>query len=133
MPLPSAFLDAFDGPPTTKFNVCCAVPGPVNGPSSLGTISIKKSNWSDFDKAFEISARESVRRLLESAIMKARAVISDIKTGVLHETQYRASEAEYKLSQALQKRIGAKKIRVINRSSQSSIKHVYRLQQSSTT
>ena len=50
------------------------------GNSSLGTMSIKKSNWSDFERAFAMSARESVRRLLESATMKARAVISAMKT-----------------------------------------------------
>lgn len=70
----------FDVPPTPKFNVCCALPGTLNGASSLGTISIKKSNWSDLERAFEISDRESVRLLFESAIMNARAVISDIKT-----------------------------------------------------
>ena len=52
-------------------------------PSSLGTISIRKSNWSDFASAFAMSARDSVRRLLESAIMNARAVISAMKTAHL--------------------------------------------------
>ena len=46
-------------------------------------MSIRKSNWSDFASAFAMSARESVRRLLESAIMNARAVISAMKTALL--------------------------------------------------
>ena len=57
--------------------VPCAAPP---GGSSRGTMSMRKSNWSDLLRAFAISARESVRRLFESAIMKARAVISAIKT-----------------------------------------------------
>jgi hypothetical protein len=69
--------------------VCCVIPGPLNGASSLGTISIKKSNWSDFERAFEISERESVRRLFESAIMNARAVISDMKTQVWVDNEMR--------------------------------------------
>jgi hypothetical protein len=81
LPFPSPCLPSgFDGPPTPKFSVCCALPGTLNGASSLGTMSIKKSNWSDLERAFEISERESVRRLLESAIINARAVISDMKT-----------------------------------------------------
>jgi hypothetical protein len=48
--------------------------------SSRGTISMRKSNWSDLPRALAISERESVRLLLESAMMNARAVISDIKT-----------------------------------------------------
>ena len=48
--------------------------------SSRGTISMRKSNWSDLFRALAMSERESVRRLFESAIMNARAVISDIKT-----------------------------------------------------
>ena len=48
--------------------------------SSRGTISIRKSNWSDLLSALAMSARESVRRLFESATMNARAVISAINT-----------------------------------------------------
>lgn len=51
------------------------------GSSSLGTISMRKSNWSDLLKALEISERDRVRRLLESAMIKARAVISEMNTG----------------------------------------------------
>ena len=43
-------------------------------------MSMRKSNWSDFESALAMSDRESVRRLLESATMKARAVISEMKT-----------------------------------------------------
>ena len=43
---------------------------------------MRKSNWSDLFNALEMSARESVRRLLASAIINARAVISAINTGV---------------------------------------------------
>lgn len=43
-------------------------------------MSIKKSNWSDFESALAMSARESVRRLFESATMNARDVISEMKT-----------------------------------------------------
>lgn len=50
------------------------------GGSSLGTMSIRKSNWSDLLSAFAMSDRERVRRLLESAMMKARAVISEMNT-----------------------------------------------------
>ena len=55
-------------------------PPPGKGRSSRGTMSIRKSNWSDLLSAFAISARDRVRRLFESAIMNARAVISDMKT-----------------------------------------------------
>ena len=48
--------------------------------SSLGRMSMRKSNWSDLLTAFAMSARDSVRRLFESAIMKARAVISAMNT-----------------------------------------------------
>ena len=41
---------------------------------------MRKSNWSDLLSALAMSARDKVRRLLESATMKARAVISAIKT-----------------------------------------------------
>lgn len=51
-----------------------------NGNSSLGTMSMRKSNWSDLLRAFAISDRERVRRLLESAMMNARAVISEMNT-----------------------------------------------------
>lgn len=57
-----------------------AAPAAANGSSSLGTMSMRKSNWSDLLKALAMSERESVRRLLASATMKARAVISDINT-----------------------------------------------------
>ena len=70
---PTALADAPGAPP--------GIPPPGN-PSSLGTMSIKKSNWSDLDNALAMSARESVRRLFESATMKARAVISAMNTGV---------------------------------------------------
>lgn len=63
-----------------------AEPGAPEGTgSSLGTISMRKSNWSDLLSAFAMSARERVRRLLESATMNARAVISVMKTGGLLE------------------------------------------------
>ena len=48
--------------------------------SSRGTMSMRKSNWSDLPSALAMSARDKVRRLLESATMNARAVISAIKT-----------------------------------------------------
>ena len=48
--------------------------------SSLGNMSIRKSNWSDLAMARDMSDRERVRRLFESATMNARAVISAIKT-----------------------------------------------------
>lgn len=93
-PLSPGLSCEFDGPPTPKFRVCCAIPGPLNGASSLGTISIKKSNWSDFERAFEISERESVRRLFESAIMNARAVISDMKTQVWVDNEMDISDRD---------------------------------------
>ena len=74
-PLP----DAPFAPPDPRFG-CAFDDGVVNGASSLGTISMRKSNWSDFDRAFDMSERESVRRLFESAMMNARAVISDMNT-----------------------------------------------------
>lgn len=58
-----------------------AVPGADGKGSSRGRMSMRKSNWSDLLTALAMSARESVRRLLESAMMKARAVISEMKTG----------------------------------------------------
>ena len=54
----------------------CAPPGG----SSRGTMSMRKSNWSDLLRAFAMSARDNVRRLFESAMMNARAVISAMKT-----------------------------------------------------
>ena len=79
------------------------------GSSSLGTMSMRKSNWSDLVKAFAMSDRDRVRRLLESAMIKARAVISEIKTG--RRGSFRVtSESEVlrdSLSQALQNRMGA--------------------------
>jgi len=47
-------------------------------------MSIRKSNWSDLLSALAMSARDSVRRLFESAMMNARAVTSEMKT-VIHE------------------------------------------------
>ena len=41
---------------------------------------MRKSNWSDLLRAFAMSARDNVRRLFESAMMNARAVISAMKT-----------------------------------------------------
>ena len=41
---------------------------------------MRKSNWSGFESALAMSERESVRRLLESATMNAREVISEMKT-----------------------------------------------------
>ena len=66
----------FEGPDPFAFPE-----GPGKEASSRGTMSIRKSNWSDLLSAFAMSARDNVRRLFESATIKARAVISDIKTG----------------------------------------------------
>lgn len=44
---------------------------------------MRKSNWSDLLSALAISERDNVRRLLESAMMKALAVISEINTTVV--------------------------------------------------
>lgn len=52
--------------------------------SSRGTMSMRKSNWSDLLIAFAMSARESVRRLSASAMMNARAVISAMNTAHSH-------------------------------------------------
>lgn len=41
---------------------------------------MRKSNWSDLASALAMSARERVRLLFESAMIKARAVISAINT-----------------------------------------------------
>lgn len=57
-----------------------AAPPVGKGISSLGTRSMRKSNWSDLLKALAMSERDSVRRLFESAMMKARAVTSAMKT-----------------------------------------------------
>lgn len=46
---------------------------------------MRKSNWSDLLNAAAISERESVRRLLESAMMNARAVISSMNTTVYED------------------------------------------------
>lgn len=48
--------------------------------SSRGTVSMRKSNWSDLLSALAMSARDNVRRLFESATINARAVISAMKT-----------------------------------------------------
>ena len=79
-----------------------------NESSSRGTMSIKKSNWSDLLSAFAISERERVRRLLESAMIKAREVISEMKTcGMVSATLDLTKDKDNALSHALQKRIGA--------------------------
>ena len=93
------------------------LPGPVvldpdapaveYGKSSRGTMSMRKSNISDLLNAFAMSARERVRRLLESAIMNARAVISEMKTMVGSVPAPGEKPRGNLLSQALQKRIGA--------------------------
>lgn len=54
--------------------------GACGGGSSLGKISIKKSNWSDLAIARAMSDLDKVLRLFVSATMKARAVISAMKT-----------------------------------------------------
>lgn len=136
LPLPSPCLPSVvDGPPTPKFNVCCALPGPPNGASSLGTMSIKKSNWSDLDRAFEMSERESVRRLFESAIMNARAVISDIKTN--HRDQMRSKtnkRDDTDFHKPCKRGWVLDTDNVVNQwKSQLNVKHLYRPQQSSTT
>ena len=53
---------------------------PEKAASSLGTISMRKSKWSDLVRALAISALDNVRRLLESATMNARPVISAMNT-----------------------------------------------------
>jgi hypothetical protein len=87
---------------------------PGKGSSSRGTMSMRKSNWSDLLNAFAISERESVRRLFESAIINARAVISAINTEntngygkKLHPDGAYNDKNDYALSQALQNKIGA--------------------------
>lgn len=71
---------------------------------------MRKSNWSDLLSALAMSERDRVRRLFESAIMKALAVISDIKTTFRHKTLERCKmkSMNHALSQALQKRTGAR-------------------------
>lgn len=54
--------------------------GVCGGGSSRGKMSIKKSNWSDFAIALAMSDLDNVLRLFVSATMKARAVISAMKT-----------------------------------------------------
>ena len=73
MPLPDP------DPPALAAPAAAAAVEPGNG-SSLGKMSMRKSNWSDLLTALAMSARERVRRLFESAMMKARAVISAINT-----------------------------------------------------
>jgi hypothetical protein len=73
---------------------------------------MRKSNWSDLLSALAMSARDKVRRLLESATMKARAVISAIKTFFGQVSQGINKGKERKnggsvLSHALQNRMGA--------------------------
>lgn len=71
---------------------------------------MRKSNWSDLLSALAISERDNVRRLLESAMMKALAVISEINTTVVASVRQqplvRRRENDV-LSQALQNRMGA--------------------------
>ena len=76
VPAPAPFTPAPLAPGADGFGAGC--PGKVA--SSLGTISIRKSKWSDLVRALAISALDNVRRLLESATMKARPVISAINT-----------------------------------------------------
>ena len=73
-------------------------------------MSIRKSNWSDLLSALAMSARERVRRLLESAMMNARAVISAMKTKtrVCLVDESGPHENIHALSHALQNRIGAR-------------------------
>ena len=70
---------------------------------------MRKSNWSDLLSALAMSARERVRRLLESAMMNARAVISAMKTGTRVRLVDEANLHEniHAPSHALQNRIGA--------------------------
>lgn len=73
---------------------------------------MRKSNWSDLLIALAMSARDNVLRLFESAMMKARAVISAMKTvdwvdGEWHVTHEQCARV---LSQALQKSIGARAV-----------------------
>lgn len=93
------------GTPDVAFVPDCAGIG-----SSRGTISIKKSNWSDLLSALAMSARERVRRLLESAMINARAVISEMNTKFDTDVSYTVGGycmCEDSLSQALQNKIGA--------------------------
>ena len=71
---------------------------------------MRKSNWSDLLSALAMSARERVRRLLESAMMNARAVISAMKTEtrVCLVDESGPHENIHALSHALQNRIGAR-------------------------
>jgi len=55
----------------------------IFGGSSLGTISIKKSNWSDRETALATSLRCNVLRLFSSAFNQALLVISQIKISQL--------------------------------------------------
>ena len=76
----------FPEPDAPAFAVAAAAAAEPGNGSSLGRISMRKSNWSDLLTAFAMSARDRVRRLLESAMMNARAVISAINT--TDEVQY---------------------------------------------
>lgn len=86
--------------------------------SSRGTMSMRKSNWSDLLSALAMSARDRVRRLLESATMNARAVISAMKTFVSRPKKNNQRTRKWGegreemggvsvLSHALQNRMGA--------------------------
>lgn len=70
-------------------------------------MSMRKSNWSDLLSAFDISERDNVLRLFESAIMKAREVISAMKTAQTFFRLRTAKRRQNLLSQALQNNIGA--------------------------
>src|SRR5271170_6797092 len=66
---------------------------------------MRKSNCSDLPSALAMSPRESVRRLLESAMMKARAVISEMNTvmemgkGCVRGTKERKKERKSVISE----------------------------------
>ena len=84
---------------------CPVVAGPYG--SSRGTMSIRKSNWSDLFSALAMSERDRVRRLFESAMMNAREVISAMNTATCQRRNPPKFGQRCSLSQALQKSIGA--------------------------
>lgn len=84
---------------------CPVAAGPYG--SSRGTMSIRKSNWSDLFSALAMSERDRVRRLFESAMMNAREVISAMKTATCQRRNPTKFGQRYSLSQALQKSMGA--------------------------
>jgi len=76
--------------------------------SSRGTMSMRKSKWSDLERARAISDFEIVRRLCASATRNARHVSSWINTVAEMLVQIATIPvARNALSQALQKRTGA--------------------------